>query len=178
MSAKPRWYVLHVYSGFEQKVKDAIMEKAKKQGLEESIHEIMVPKEEVTEIKRGKRVNTERNVFPGYVMIKMELSDDAWHLIKDTPKVTGFVGGATNPPSLPESEVLGITRQVSDGVLKPKPKISFERGETVRIVDGPFTSFSGVVEEIHPEKGKLRISVSIFGRATPVELEFVQVEKG
>lgn len=178
MSAQPRWYVLHVYSGFEQKVKDAILEKARKQGLEEAIHEIMVPKEEVTEIKRGKRVATERNVFPGYVMIKMELSDDGWHLIKDTPKVTGFLGSGNKPQAISEKEATRLMEQLVNPEGGPARRtITFDIGEEVRINDGAFASMSGSVEEVDDDKGKLKVSVSIFGRPTPVELDFTQVEK-
>lgn len=177
MSTAPRWYVLHVYSGFEHKVADAIREKAKKQGLEERIHDILVPKEEVMEVKRGKRVSSERNVFPGYVMIKMELSDEAWHLVKATPKVTGFLGAGNKPQAISESEAMRLIKQLEEGAEAPRRTVSFDIGEEVRVGEGPFASMMGRVEEIDEGKGKLKVSVSIFGRATPVELEFSQVEK-
>jgi len=178
MSAQPRWYVLHVYSGFEAKVAEAIRDKAKKQGLETAIHDIMVPKEEVTEIKRGKRVNTERNVYPGYVMAKVELSDDLWHLIKNTPKVTGFLGSGNKPQAISEREAERLIQQLTtpEGGA-PRRTVTFDIGEEVRITDGAFASLVGTVEEVDDEKGKLKASVSIFGRPTPVELDFSQVEK-
>lgn len=172
-----RWYVLHVYSGFEQKVADSIVEQAEKRGLGESIEEILVPTEEVVEVKRGQRVNTERKFFPGYVMIKMNMSDEAWHLIKNTNKVTGFLGGGNRPVPIPEKEALALMKQIQEGVDHPRPSVSFDIGEEVRVIDGPFASFNGTVEEIEEDKQKLKVSVSIFGRATPVELDFGQVEK-
>jgi len=178
MSAQPRWYVLHVYSGFEAKVAEAIRDKAKKQGLENAIHEIMVPKEEVTEIKRGKRVNTERNVYPGYVMAKVDLSDDLWHLIKNTPKVTGFLGSGNKPQAISEKEAERLIKQLTtpEGGA-PRRTVTFDIGEEIRITEGAFASLVGTVEEVDDEKGKLKASVSIFGRPTPVELDFSQVEK-
>jgi transcriptional antiterminator NusG len=178
-AATARWYVLHVYPGFEAKVKEAILDKAKKQGLEDSFHEILVPKEEVTEIKRGKRVSTERNVFPGYVMVKMNMSDDAWHLVKNTPKVTGFLGSGNKPQAISEGEASRLMTQLAapQGAGGVRRTITFDIGEEVRITDGAFASMVGTVEEIDDEKGKLKASVSIFGRPTPVELEFSQVEK-
>ncbi|HEY8963569.1 MAG TPA: transcription termination/antitermination protein NusG [Alphaproteobacteria bacterium] len=174
----PRWYVLHVYSGFEAKVAEAIRDKAKKQGLESTIHDILVPKEEVTEIKRGKRVNTERNVYPGYVMAKVELSDDLWHLIKNTPKVTGFLGSGNKPQAISEKEAERLIQQLTtpEGGA-PRRTVTFDIGEEIRITEGAFASMVGTVEEIDDEKGKLKASVSIFGRPTPVELDFSQVEK-
>ncbi|NBX65625.1 MAG: transcription termination/antitermination factor NusG [Proteobacteria bacterium] len=174
----PRWYVLHVYSGFEQKVAADIREKAKKQGLESAIHEILVPKEEITEVKRGKRVAVERNVYPGYVMIKMDMSDDAWHLIKNTPKVTGFLGSGNKPQAISESEAVRLMQQLTAPAGGPARRtITFDVGEEVRINEGAFASMVGVVDEVDEEKGRLKISVTIFGRATPVDLEFGQVEK-
>jgi len=172
-----RWYVLHVYSGFEQKVADSITEQAGKRGLGEHIEEILVPTEEVVEVKRGQRINTERKFFPGYVMIKMSMSDEAWHLIKNTNKVTGFLGGGNRPVPIPEKEALALMKQIQEGVDNPRSSISFDIGEEVRVIDGPFASFNGTVEEIEEDKQKLKVSVSIFGRATPVELDFGQVEK-
>lgn len=172
-----RWYVLHVYSGFEGKVADAILEKARKQGLEERIEEVMVPKEEVVEVRKGQKVNAERKFFPGYVLIKMDLTDEAWHLVKDTPKVTGFLGGGNRPVPISEAEAQQIVSQMEDGVQAARPSITFEIGEEVRVTDGPFASFSGLVEEVDEERARLKVSVSIFGRSTPVELEYTQVEK-
>lgn len=173
-----RWYVLHVYSGFEKKVAESIREKAAKQGLEEHIDEILVPTEEVTEVKRGQRVNTERKFFPGYVLAKLEMNDNVWHLIKNTPKVSGFLGaGGNRPVAISESEAQRILKQVQEGIDHPRPSITFDIGEEVKVTDGPFASFNGIVEEIDEDKAKLKVSVSIFGRATPVELEFSQVEK-
>lgn len=173
-----KWYVLHVYSGFEQKVADAIKEKAKKQGLEACVEEIMVPTEEVVEVKRGQRVNAERKFFPGYVLAKLDLNDNVWHMIKDTPKVSGFLGsGGNKPVPITESEAKRIVQQVQEGIDRPRPSVVYDVGEEVKVVDGPFASFAGVVEEIDEEKQKLKVSVSIFGRSTPVELEYGQVEK-
>jgi transcriptional antiterminator NusG len=173
-----RWYVLHVYSGFEKKVAESIKEKAAKQGLEEHIDEILVPTEEVTEVKRGQRVNTERKFFPGYVLAKLDMNDNVWHLIKNTPKVSGFLGaGGNRPVAISESEAQRILKQVQEGIDHPRPSITFDIGEEVKVTDGPFASFNGIVEEIDEDKAKLKVSVSIFGRATPVELEFSQVEK-
>lgn len=173
-----RWYVLHVYSGFENKVAEGIREKAAKQGLEEFIDEILVPKEEIVEVKRGQRVNTERKFFPGYVLAKLEMNDNVWHLIKDTPKVSGFLGaGGNRPVPISEREAMRILNQVKEGIDRPRPSITFDIGEEVKVTDGPFASFAGVVEEVDEDKAKLKVSVMIFGRATPVELEYGQVEK-
>jgi transcriptional antiterminator NusG len=172
-----RWYVLHVYSGFENKVAEAIREKADKRGLGELVEELMVPKEEVVEVKRGQRVNTERNFFPGYVLAKMALNDELWHVVKDTPKVSGFLGGGGNKPMpISEKEAQRLITQLKDGT-SPRPSVVFDIGEEVKVTDGPFASFNGTVEEVDEDKHKLKVSVSIFGRATPVELEFGQVEK-
>ncbi|WP_342240800.1 transcription termination/antitermination protein NusG [Inquilinus sp. OTU3971] len=172
-----RWYVLHVYSNFEKKVAESIREQAEQKGLADHFEQIVVPTEEVVEIRRGQKVNTERKFFPGYVLLKMELSDRAWHLVKNTPKVTGFLGSGNKPIPISETEAMRIMQQVQEGVERPKPSISFEIGETVRVADGPFTSFNGVVEEVDEERSRLKVAVSIFGRATPVELEYTQVEK-
>ncbi len=176
MAAK-RWYVLHVYSGFEGKVAEAIREKARKKGLEDKVEEILIPTEEVLEIKRGQRVNAERKVFPGYVLAKMEMSDDMWHLVKETPKVTGFLGAGNKPSPISEREAEALIKSLSEGVGKPRTTVSFDIGEKVKVMEGPFASFEGLVEDIDEEKSRLKVSVSIFGRATPVELEFAQVEK-
>lgn len=173
-----RWYVLHVYSGFENKVAEGIKDKAAKQGLEERVGEILVPTEEVVEVRRGQRVNAERKFFPGYVLAKLDMNDEVWHLIKNTPKVSGFLGaGGTKPVPISESEAQRILQQVQEGIERPRPSVIYDIGEEVKVTDGPFASFNGVVEEIDEEKGKLKVSVSIFGRATPVELEYSQVEK-
>jgi transcription termination/antitermination protein NusG len=173
-----RWYVLHVYSGFENKVAESIREKAAKQGLEEFIDEILVPTEEIVEVKRGQRVNAERKFFPGYVLAKLDMNDNVWHLIKSTPKVSGFLGaGGNRPVAISESEAQRILKQVQEGIDHPRPSVTFDIGEEVKVTDGPFASFNGIVEEIDEDKAKLKVSVSIFGRATPVELEFSQVEK-
>ncbi|MGO4127492.1 transcription termination/antitermination protein NusG [Inquilinus sp. YAF38] len=172
-----RWYVLHVYSNFEKKVAESIREQADQKGLSDHFEQIVVPTEEVVEIRRGQKVNTERKFFPGYVLLKMELSDRAWHLVKNTPKVTGFLGSGNKPIPISETEAMRIMQQVQEGVERPKPSITFEIGETVRVADGPFTSFNGVVEEVDEERSRLKVAVSIFGRATPVELEYTQVEK-
>ena len=172
-----RWYVLHVYSGFEQKVADAINDKAKQKGVEESIAEIMVPTEEVVEVRRGKKVSAERKFFPGYVLIKMEMNDNLWHMVKDTPKVTGFLGANNKPAPVSEKEAQRLIQQVQEGVDRPKPSVTFDIGEEIKVIDGPFASFNGLVEEIDEEKQKLKVSVSIFGRATPVELDYTQVDK-
>ena len=172
-----RWYVIHVYSGFEKKVASAIREQAEQKGLSERFEEILVPTEEVVEVKRGAKVNSERKFFPGYVLIKMDLDDETWHLVKNTAKVTGFLGGRGRPSPISEGEASRIMRQVQEGIERPKPSITFEVGEQVRVSDGPFTSFNGVVEEVDEEKSRIKVAVSIFGRATPVELEYSQVEK-
>lgn len=175
--SKSRWYVLHVHSGFEQKVADHILDMAAKRGLSEKIEEVMIPKEEIVEVKRGQRVNTERKFFPGYVLIKMEMSDEAWHLVKSTNKVTGFLGSGNKPSPISQKEADAIMQQVQEGVDHPRPGVSYDIGEEVRVIDGPFASLNGTVEDIDDEKQKLKVSVSIFGRPTPVELDFIQVEK-
>ena len=172
-----RWYVLHVYSGFEKKVAASIMESAQKRGIEQFIQEVMVPTEEVIEVRRGQKVNAERKFFPGYVLVKMELNDEAWHLVKNTPKVTGFLGGGNKPSPISETEAQRLLKQMTDGAERPRSTVTFEIGEQVRVADGPFASFNGTVEEIDEAKSRLKVLVSIFGRATPVELEFAQVEK-
>ncbi|MES2728478.1 MAG: transcription termination/antitermination protein NusG [Pseudomonadota bacterium] len=172
-----RWYVLHVYSGFEDKVAETIREKARKQGLEDKVEEIMVPKESIIELKRGQRVNAERNYYPGYVLAKLDMSDDVWHMVKDTPKVTGFLGAGHKPAPISDREAQRMLQQMQDGAEKPRATITFDIGEEVKVIDGPFASFNGMVEEVDEDKNRLKVSVSIFGRATPVELDFSQVEK-
>ncbi len=172
-----RWYVLHVYSGFESKVAQSIREKVEQFEMAESIEEVLVPIEEVVEMRRGTKKSAERKFFPGYVLVKMNMSDETWHLVKDTPKVTGFLGAQGKPSPITEAEAQQIMRQVQDGIDSPKPSIVFDVGEQVRVSDGPFASFNGLVEEIDEEKARLKVSVSIFGRSTPVELEYGQVEK-
>ena len=172
-----RWYVVHAYSNFENKVADSIREQAKQRGLAELFEEILVPKEKVIEVRRGRKVDAERKFFPGYVLVKMELTDEAYHLIKNTPKVTGFLGSGSKPMPVSEKEVARIIGAIEEGVERPKPTIMFEIGETVRVIDGPFASFNGSVEQVDEERTRLRVTVSIFGRATPVELEYAQVEK-
>ena len=172
-----RWYVLHVYSGFENKVSEAIMDKARQLGLDERVEQIMVPMEEVMEVRRGQKVNAERKFFPGYVLAKLDMNDEIWHLVKNTPKVTGFLGAGNKPSPITEKEAERLLKQIQEGVERPRPSVLFDIGEEVKVAEGPFASFNGVVEDIDEEKGKLKVSVSIFGRATPVELDFNQVEK-
>ncbi|MEM8704443.1 MULTISPECIES: transcription termination/antitermination protein NusG [unclassified Roseibium] len=172
-----RWYIVHAYSNFEKKVADSIREKAEQKGLTDLFEEILVPMEKVVEVRRGRKVDTERKFFPGYVLVKMDMTNEAFHLIKDTPKVTGFLGADQKPMPIPEKEALRIMNQVQEGVDRPKPSVTFEVGEQVRVSDGPFASFSGLVEEVDDERARLKVAVSIFGRATPVELEFGQVDK-
>ncbi len=173
-----RWYVVHTYSGFEQKAKIALHERIRQFKMEKMFVDVLIPSENVIELgKGGEKKTTTRKFFPGYMLVKMILNDNTWHLVKSTPKITGFVGNAIRPPAVPDEEVSRITNQMAEGSLKPRPKVQFEEGESVRVIDGPFVNFNGVVEEVKPDKGKLRVLVSIFGRSTPVELDFIQVEK-
>ena len=171
------WYVIHVYSGFEKKVAESVREQADQKGMGALFEEVLVPVEEVVEMRRGAKIQAERKFFPGYVLVKMEMTDDTWHLVKNTPKVTGFLGGVARPSPVPQREVDRILQQVQEGIERPKPSVTFEIGEQVRVSDGPFTSFTGYVEEVDEERARLKVAVSIFGRATPVELEYSQVEK-
>jgi len=176
--SKMKWYVVHTYSGYEQKAKKALEERVRSMHLEDRIGEVLVPVERVQELgKGGQRKIASRKFFPGYIFVNMVLDDETWHVIKNTPKITGFVGHNTEPPEVHEAEARGIKEQMEEGALRPKPKVLFEVGEAIKVVDGPFQDFNGTVEEVKPEKGKVRVLISIFGRATPVELDFVQVEK-
>ncbi len=173
-----RWYVVHAYSGFEDHVKRSLQERIERSGLHDKFGKILVPTEEVVEMRDGKKRKSDRKFFPGYVLVQMEMDDDSWHLVKDAPKVLGFIGGTSDRPApITDKEADAILQRVEDGVDRPKPKVLFEPGEVVRVTDGPFTDFNGVVEEVNFEKSRLRVSVLIFGRSTPVELEFGQVEK-
>ncbi|MBL4644848.1 MAG: transcription termination/antitermination protein NusG [Rhizobiales bacterium] len=172
-----RWYIVQAYSNFENKVAAAIMERVRLAGLEDAFEEIVVPTETVVEVRRGRKVDVERKFFPGYILAKVDLTDQAFHLIKDTPKVTGFLGSGNKPMPIPEAEAMRVLQQVQEGVDRPRPSISFEIGEQVRVSDGPLASFSGHIEEVDEERSRLKVAVSIFGRPTPVELEFSQVEK-
>ena len=174
-----RWYVVHAYSGFENQVKRMLKERVERYGMHDNFGEILVPTEEVVEMKEGQQRKSERKFFPGYVLVQMDMTDDSWHLVKDTPKVMGFIGGTSDRPApISDREADAILHRVQEGTEKPKPKVLFEPGEVVRVTDGPFNDFNGVVEEVNYEKSRLRVAVLIFGRSTPVELEFGQVEKG
>ena len=177
MSEEMKWYVVHTYSGYEAKAKKSLEERMKQAGFSALLGEVLIPSEAVVEVVEGEKRTTTRKFFPGYILVRMILSDETWHVVKSTPKVTGFVGGLRKPTPIRDEEVNRITQRITEGALRPKPKVEFEKGETVRVTSGPFANFSGVVEEIRPDKSKLRVMVSIFGRATPVELDFYQVEK-
>jgi transcriptional antiterminator NusG len=171
------WYVVHTYSGFEHKARLALEERIKNQKMQEFFGEVIVPEENVVELVKGQKRTTKRRFFPGYILVQMHLTDETWHVVKETPKITGFVGDKVKPVPVPYSEVQKMTNRIAEGQLKPRPRVSFEQGENVRVADGPFANFSGVVEEVNMDKGKVKVSVSIFGRSTPVEFDFVQVEK-
>lgn len=173
-----KWYILHTYSGFEEKVKATLEERIKKAGQEDLFGDILVPTEQIVEMVKGTKSTSSRKFFPGYILINFELSDDTWHTVRDTPKVTGFVGNDLNPEPLPDEEAEKIINRIQDGAVRPKPKVMYDVGDVVRVTDGPFTNFEGVVDEVYPDKGRVRVMVSIFGRETPVELEFAQVAKG
>ena len=173
-----KWYVVHAYSGYENRAKKSLEERIKQYGMEGQFGQVLVPTESIVELgKGGQKKTARRKFFPGYMLVQMELNDASWHLVKATPKITGFVGGTTQPPAVPESEVLRLTQQIDEGTLKPKSRVQFEEGENVRVVDGAFANFNGIVEAVNPDKARVRVLVSIFGRSTPVELEFIQVEK-
>ena len=171
------WYIVHTHTGFEDKVKDALLERVRMAGQEELFGEILVPSEQVVEMVKGARKTSERKFFPGYILINMELNDATWHTVQDTTRVTGFVGDSRNPQPLPEKDAMKIIGRIEEGATKPKPKVVFEEGDPVRVVEGPFANFQGVVEEVFPDKGRVKVMVSIFGRSTPVELEYIQVSK-
>ncbi|MEQ1868577.1 MAG: transcription termination/antitermination protein NusG [Vicinamibacterales bacterium] len=175
--ADKKWYIVHTYSGFEKKVSESLQERVRAYGLQGKIGEVLIPTEDVVEMRAGRKVVTSKRFFPGYILVEMEMSDEAWHVVKNTPKVTGFVGAGSRPTPLSKDEVDQILTQVKTASEKPKPKYMFEKGEQVRINEGPFTSFNGTVEDVNLDKNTLRVMVTIFGRATPVELDFLQVEK-
>ena len=172
-----RWYVVHTYSGYENRVKVALEEKVRGLGLDSRITDVLIPSESVVELVKGEKKTSTRKFFPGYILVRMELDDETWHVVKSTPKVTGFIGSRQEPAVIPDEDVDKIMTQMAEGQEKPRPKYSFEKGDSVRVVDGPFINFNGTVEEVRPDKGKLRVLVSIFGRPTPVELDFIQVTK-
>ena len=172
-----KWYIVHVYSGFESKVKTALEEKITAYSHPEKFGEVLVPTEQIVELVKGKRKTSTRKFYPGYILVKMELDDETWHIVNDTAKVSGFLGGREKPTPISDEEAKQILSRMEAGKLKPKPKYYFETGDEIRVIDGPFTNFNGFVEDVNPEKGKIRVLVSIFGRSTPVELEFVQVTK-
>jgi len=177
MQMATRWYIVHCYSGFEMKVAQSIREQAENQGMGGMFQDVLVPSEEVVEMRGGKKVSSRRRFFPGYVLVQMEMTDESWHLVRNTPKVTGFLGSGKKPMPIPDFEAERVKNQVKEGVERPRPSITFEIGETVRVADGPFTSFNGTVQEVDEERARLKVAVPIFGRATPVEVEYTQVEK-
>jgi transcriptional antiterminator NusG len=170
-----KWYVVHTYSGFENRVKLSLQERIIAANMQPLFSDILIPEEDIVELVSGEKKTSKRKFFPGYILVRMEMNDNTWHLVKDTPKVTGFIGGRDKPTPIPDKDVEVLKSRIDEGTLKPKPKFKFEEGDHVRIIDGPFTNFDGVIDEVKPEKGKLRVIVSIFGRSTPVELDFIQV---
>ncbi len=172
-----QWYIVHTYSGHEQKAMRSLLDRAKSMGMEEQFDEVLIPEETVVEMVKGEKRTSKRKYFPGYILVRMELNDETWHVVRGTPKITGFVGGDKTPPPISEEEVARMTEQIKEGAAKPKPKILFDEGENVRVIDGPFANFSGYVDEVMTEKEKLRVMVHVFGRATPVVLDYTNVEK-
>lgn len=172
-----KWYIVHTYSGHEAKARQALIERARTLNAEEKFDEILIPEENVVEVVKGEKRTSKRKFFPGYILVHMDLDDETWHVVRGTPKITGFVGGGTQPTPISDEEVARMSQQIKEGAIKPKPKIRFEQGENVRVVSGPFANFSGFVDEVKPDKEKVRVLVQVFGRATPVELDFMQVEK-
>lgn len=173
-----KWYVVHTYSGYENKVKTSLQERIELAGAQELFSDILIPEEDVVELISGEKKTSKRKFFPGYILVRMEMSDETWHIVKNTPKVTGFIGSKDKPSPIPDNDVENLKVRIDEGTLKPKPKFKFDVGDHVKIIDGPFTNFDGVIDEIKPEKSKLRVIVSIFGRPTPVELDFIQVTQG
>ncbi len=176
-ASKLKWYIVHTYSGFENKVKANLEERVKTLGQEAFFGRLLVPTEQVVELKKGQKKTSSRKFYPGYIMVQMVLNDETWHTVRSTAKVTGFVGGSTNPAPVPDEEAERIIRQMEEGISRPKPKYQFEEGDEVRVIEGPFNNFQGIVEEVKPDKEKLRVLITIFGRSTPVELDFIQVSK-
>src|SRR3989338_1448547 len=177
MNDEMKWYVVHTYSGFEEKAKMALQERIKTSGMEKFFADVLVPSEKVVEMVKGKKKTSSRKFFPGYILVRMILNQETWHIVKNTPKVTGFVGNTTHPPAVPDEEVERLTTQITEGTLKPRPRVNLSMGDSVRVIDGPFSNFNGVVEEVKPDKQKVRVLISVFGRSTPIELDFIQVEK-
>lgn len=173
-----KWYVVHTYSGFEEKAKKALQERMKASKMEAYFSEILIPSENIVEMVKGEKKTSSRRVFPGYILVRMVLTNQTWHVVKNTPKITGFIGNSMHPPAVPDEEIARLTSQIEQGTLRAKAGVDFSIGDHVRVIDGPFTNFNGVVEEVKPEKAKVKVLVSIFGRSTPVELDFIQVEKG
>ncbi len=172
-----KWYIVHTYSGHEAKAKQSLLERAKVLGKEELFDEVLIPEESVVEVVKGEKRTSKRKFFPGYILVRMELNDETWHIVRETPRITGFVGGGTRPTPISDEEVARMTQQIKEGAVKPKPKIRFEEGESVRVTTGPFANFQGFVDEVRPDKEKVRVMVQVFGRATPVELDYTQLEK-
>lgn len=175
--SKKKWYIVHTYSGQENRAKQGLLERASALGFEEQFDEVLIPEENVVEMVKGQKRTSKRKFFPGYIMVRMELNDETWHVVKGTPKITGFVGSSITPPSISDEEVARMTQRIKDGAAKPKPLITFEEGENIRVIDGPFANFSGFVDEVMAEKEKLRVMVQVFGRATPVVLDYTNVER-